>query len=389
MAAKKKISKTSKVSEQENTEDIIQDEAFDKEAGSGEPLKKDTQRQNWFLTINNPLPDFSHEKIYDIVYSSKAFRNAPVYMCLSNEIGENSTPHTHILLCFAYSIRFSTVQKAFSAKAHIDALRGTISQTADYIAKRGTKWENDKKHDTQVDDNFEKTGQSSFHEYGKMPASTSGKKLDMAELYNYIRDGYTDAEILEINKDWLFHINKIREARSVILAGENAKQENSRVNRRTVHKYYYYGNVEQAIDFIYQIHSNELIYVVPEYKNPFDRYDGQKVIIFPYFEGQIKLSDMMLLSSGLTSTLSARYSSGYGCFEHVYLVSLEHIDNLYGLEQSNRKSTWMTFQKSFEQILHFHNNKVDVDYLGKDIVAIPSSSTDSVLASFGMQELHK
>lgn len=47
----------------------------------------------------------------------------------------------------------------------------------------------------------------------------------MAELYNLIRDGYTDAEILEINKDWLFHLNKIREARSIILSGESAKKK--------------------------------------------------------------------------------------------------------------------------------------------------------------------
>lgn len=116
------------------------------------------------------------------------------------------------------------------------------------------------------------------------------------------------------------------------------------------------------------------------------------MIILPYFEGQIRLSDLMLLSSGLTTSLSARYISGYGVFEHVYLVSLEHIDNLYQLEQANRKSTWLTFQQSFEQILHFCNNKVTVDYLGKDIVAVPPVSTGSVasvLASFDMKEINK
>lgn len=372
---RKKSSKTEPTAKSQNTnDDVIQNESFDKEVGKDEPLKKDSQRASWFLTINNPLPNFSHENIRAIAYDSKAFRNAPVYLCYANEIGENGTPHTHILLCFNYPMRFSTVQKAFQGKAHIDALRGSISQTVDYIAKRGTKWENDKKHDTQVDDNFEKTGQSSFHEFGEQPANTTGKKFDMAELYKMIENGYSDSEILELNKDWLFNINKIREARNVIQLGkENKKAKDGVLSDRKVQTFYYYGDVEKAIDYIYSMHSDTSIYLVTDYRHPFDNYSGEKVLVFSYYDRQFNLSELMLYCSSRTRSLPARYNNCVALFESVYIVSVESLESLYSLEQTNKRATWSQFRMNLGSIVYFDGAKIEYKYTGKtNTIALPN-----------------
>ena len=56
---------------------------------------KDTQSRKWQITINNPVEKgFTHESIRVILFSMKSV----VYWCMSDEIGENETYHTHIYL---------------------------------------------------------------------------------------------------------------------------------------------------------------------------------------------------------------------------------------------------------------------------------------------------
>ena len=113
-------------------------------------MEKDTRHRRFLLTINNPLPEWSHERIREGLGQLRL-----QYWCMADEIGlQEQTPHTHVYFVAETSaIRFSTVKGLFPT-AHIDAANGTSAECRDYVAKSG-KWENDEKADTRIDGTFE------------------------------------------------------------------------------------------------------------------------------------------------------------------------------------------------------------------------------------------
>ncbi len=64
----------------------------------------DTQSRKWQITINNPIEKgFSHDKIKEVLEEFKTL----IYWCMSDEIGENGTFHTHIYIHSKSAIRFT------------------------------------------------------------------------------------------------------------------------------------------------------------------------------------------------------------------------------------------------------------------------------------------
>lgn len=56
-------------------------------------MDKDSRTRKWQITINNPADKgFSHDKIVEILSGMKSL----IYYCVSDEIGEAGTYHTHI-----------------------------------------------------------------------------------------------------------------------------------------------------------------------------------------------------------------------------------------------------------------------------------------------------
>lgn len=58
-------------------------------------MDKDSRSRKWQITINNPIEKgFAHECIKEELNKF----NSLVYWCMSDEIGENGTYHTHIYM---------------------------------------------------------------------------------------------------------------------------------------------------------------------------------------------------------------------------------------------------------------------------------------------------
>ena len=166
----------------------------------------DKQGRKWQLTINNPQDKgLNHRTLRLILDDLRSLE----YFCMADEIGlETHTPHTHLFIVCRSPVKFSRLKKLFP-EAHIERARGTAAENRAYVEKSG-KWADDPKSDTSVPGTFE--------EWGELPNEPGqGARSDIAQLYEMIADGMSNAEIMAQNPDLALHIGKMDKIRQDIL----------------------------------------------------------------------------------------------------------------------------------------------------------------------------
>lgn len=167
-------------------------------------VKKIDRSRKWLLTINNPSDHgLTHDRIKDIL---SGFKNL-TYWCLCDEIGENKTYHTHLFVCrISSAIPFDQIKKSFPS-AHIDPCKGTAKQNRDYIRKEGS-YIDTIKAETNLPDTFE--------EWGECPDERQGKRNDLVKLYDMVKEGKSDYEILEENPHYMKNLEAISRTRDIL-----------------------------------------------------------------------------------------------------------------------------------------------------------------------------
>ena len=139
-------------------------------------MSKNTKHSRYMLTINNPLPEWTHENIKEALSQMKLR-----YWAMADEQGlEESTPHTHLYFVAERSqIRFATVKKLFPT-AHIEPARATSKECRAYVQKSG-KWHEDEKAETSIEGTFE--------EWGELPEEKQGQRTDWDLTYEMLDEG--------------------------------------------------------------------------------------------------------------------------------------------------------------------------------------------------------
>ncbi len=294
--------------------------------------QKDTQSNKYQLTINNPLDyGYTHEKIFETCRDS--FQTL-AYLCMADEQG--STFHTHVFVCFGSRVRFSKVKKHFP-EAHIEKCKGTVSDNINYIKKSG-KWKDDTKHGTKID--------GSFEEYGSRPPDSKGKRGDMTELYQMVADGMTNAEILAENQDYILQIDKIDKLRTMLLT---EKYKGTR--RLGLKVVYVYGATGKGkTRGVLDKHGDSNVYKISIYKNPFDSYSAESVLMLDEFRSSLKISEMLDYLDIYPIILPARYSDKYACYETVYIISNWELEKQYREVQTDSPETWKAFLRRIHEV---------------------------------------
>lgn len=305
-----------------------------------EEKERDTRSRKWQLTVNNPLDhECSHTQIQDKVSDMKSC----CYWCMCDEIGENGTYHTHIFLAFNDAMRYSTLKKKFFS-AHMEMAKGTSVQNRDYIRKEG-KWENSKKKETNLIDTFE--------EFGSMPMERQGQRNDITDLYDMVKQGMTDFEILENNPVYLLQIEKVDRARQII------KENQYRKEFRNLEVTYLYGDAGCGkTRSIMEEYGYENVYRVTDYKHPFDSYKGQDIIIFEEFRSSLRIEQMLNYLDGYPVELPCRYANKIACFTKVYLITNVELEEQYKQVQREYHETWKAFLRRINCVTQYIENEV-------------------------------
>ncbi len=296
-------------------------------------MAKDTQSRKWQITINNPLDHgFDHDKIRATLDSLKS----TLYYCIADESG--STHHSHIYVVFSSAVRFSTVKNCFN-EAHLEIAKGTSEQNRDYIMKSG-KWENDQKHGTAIPGTFE--------EHGEMPVERQGARNDLADLYDMVKAGMSNFEIIEETPEHILHLDKIDRARLMV------KAEQFKTTFRNLEVIYIWGSTGSGkTRHVMEKYGYRNVYRVSDYDHPFDQYECQDVLLFDEFRSQIKISDMLNYLDGYPIQLPARYNNRQACYSTVYMISNMPLEQQYPSIREEHMSTWLALKRRIHKVQCF------------------------------------
>ena len=288
------------------------------------------------LTFNNPEKhkNCSHE---DIKATLKKW-DSLVYFCMCDEIAK--TPHTHLYIQLKNPVYFSSVKKAFPA-AHIEEAQGNAEENRAYIRKEG-KWENTEKGTTNLKETFE--------EYGTIPKVGQGRRSDLESLYQMIKDGYSNIEILEVNPDNILKLQHIDKARLEILY-DRYKAER-RLNLSVI---YVSGQTgfHKSRDIL-DSHGDANVYRVTDYKHPFDAYTGEDVLVLEEYRSDLPIGNMLNYLDIYPLQLPARYNNRQACYNFVYIVSNWKLEEQYRNIQIEQPETYQAWLRRIKKVRVYH-----------------------------------
>jgi len=310
---------------------------------------KDTQSRKWCLTINNPVDhNMGHDMVKEVLQEFKSL----VYWCMCDEIGAEGTYHTHLYFCCKNGVRFSVVKKKFPS-AYMRMANGTSQENRDYIRKEGKHEKTDKKATNLAD---------TFEEFGDMPLDRPGQRNDLVDLYDSIKDGASNYDILEENPTVMMSIDKVDRVRQIL------KEEEFKRIWRDLEVTYIWGPSQSGkTRMIMEQYGYENVYRVTDYLHPFDGYSGQDVIIFEEFRSSLRVSEMLNYLDGYPLSLPARYLNKVACYTKVYLISNEPLEEQYKEIQKEVPATWRAFRRRIGEVIEKKNSEGEFTQLRIDM----------------------
>jgi hypothetical protein len=128
------------------------------------------KHRSWCFTLNNFTAD-------DIRVLEAQFADVDCrmkYLLFGEERGEGGTPHLQGYVVFEGPVRFNTAKARLLPRVHLEPARGNFKSNYNYCTKDGV-----------------------VHEFGTKPAQ--GKRNDLAEVVDMIKDKKSMKEIIEAN----------------------------------------------------------------------------------------------------------------------------------------------------------------------------------------------
>lgn len=265
---------------------------------------------------------------------------------MSDEVGGTEhTFHTHVYIVRGSGIRATRIAKLFPF-VHRDIAHGTSQENKDYVFKQG-KWLNTEKETTNIKDSHE--------EWGEMPIERPGARNDLADLYDMIKDGYTDSEILAVDPSYLKYIDKIERVRQTLLSDENKERW------RDLDVTYIWGVTGTGkTRTVMEKYGYSKVYRVTDYDHPFDGYKGQDVIVFDEFRSSLQMTQMLDYLDGYPVELRARYCNKQACFTKAYIISNIDLRDQYPTIQREDDKTWQAFLRRIKEVQVFDGKDVHI-----------------------------
>ena len=119
------------------------------------------QARNWCFTLNN----FDNDDV-QVLHNLPADKVRYVYF--QEETGISETKHLQGFIVAHKRLYLSALKKMVSDRAHFEVCKGTPLQNREYCSKEGG---------------------TNFYESGTLPVSNAGKRNDLAEFKEAVKDG--------------------------------------------------------------------------------------------------------------------------------------------------------------------------------------------------------
>lgn len=280
----------------------------------GEYMSK--RSRSWVLTINYKE---THPTTNDDVLKTILEMTGVAYTAFQLEQGEQGTNHHQIYIAFENAKTFEKIKKVFPT-AHIEIAKGTPKQASDYCTKEESR-----------------IGESII--WGELPQQ--GKRTDMEDIYDMLKEGYTLREIRETYpSQYMRHLPRIQNVQQELL------EEKFGNVFRQLHVIYLSG--ETGIGktrYIMEKYGYDKVFAISNYKNPFDTYKGEDIIVFEEFRSSLPIEVMLRYLDGYPIRLQARYGDKVACYTKVYVISNWDITEQYENIQKYHPKTFEAFKR--------------------------------------------
>lgn len=273
-------------------------------------MDKDSQTRKWQITINNPVEKgYTHEVI---INKAKEFKSL-IYMCMSDEVGEKGTFHTHIYMQFASAVRFSTLLNKYEG-GHFEMCHGSARENRDYVFKEG-KHIGTAKGESNIRD--------SHFEFGDLPVEREGRQNKYDDLFDMIAAGMSNYEIIRNDASYISDLSLFDKIRYEIYADKFSK------TKRDIEVTYVSGP-SSAYKTSYVFENFPGAYFVPGYgKYPFDGYNIQDTLVLDEYAEQFPLTYMNQLMHEFPFQLDARFSNRWACYTKLVIISNIDLRDIY------------------------------------------------------------
>lgn len=312
-------------------------------------MEKNSQLRKVQLTLNNPTEHgFDHARIKEEL----AKLTSCTYWIMSDEIGgKDGTEHTHIYAVFKSPVRFSTLKRRFPP-AHIEKAVATHKSNIEYVTKSG-KWADTEKGATSLPNTMET--------WGEEPKDSNGTDAHLMVLYEYIKEGLSNYEILEKCSDYLFDTDKIDRVRLLL------KQEEYKSTWRNLDVTYIYGKTGLGKSrYVMEKYGYSNVFRVTDYTHPWDTYQGQDVVVFEEFASSLCIQHMLNYLDGYPLKLPARYSDKQACFTKVYIISNIALTGQYPNVHDEQHDVWMALMRRITKVMWFKSKSEIITYNGTE-----------------------
>jgi len=325
-------------------------------------MTNNSQSRKFQITLNNPeSKGFTHDVIIKALTSLKSL----IYFCMSDEIGgETKTYHTHIFIVFINPKLFSTICNSFNGQAHVEVARSSNFINKEYVFKLG-KWQNTEKGTTSI------TGTQ--YEWGELPQERLCPKPELELLYELIKEGKTNAELLDEYPEYMFDISHIDRTRLIL------RQEEYKNVWRNIECVYIQGTTASGKSrYVMEKYGYANVFRVTDYIHPFDTYDcGQEVLMLEEYSSSFRLQDVLNYLDGYPLKLPARYSDKIACYTKVYITTNTPLEMQYPNAQEERSEAWKAFLRRINKVMWFKSKDEIITY----------NSTDEYFSSIGKKSI--
>lgn len=308
------------------------------------------QSRKFLMTLNNPAEKgFDIDACLEKALSLKGLQ----YACLAMEIGaKEQTPHIHMFVYYQNPKSWDTMKKLIP-KADWECCRGTCRQNRDYCFKLG-KWIETEKGTTTVD--------GTQTEYGELPEERPCPKPELALLYELIKDGKSNVEILEEYPEYMLDITHIDRCRLIL------RQEEFKNSWRNLEVTYIYGVTGAGKSrYVMEKYGYSNVFRVTDYTHPFDTYNGEDILMLEEYNSSFKLQDALNYLDSYPLKLPARYSDKVACYTKVYITTNIALEKQYPVIKEESPELWNAFIRRINKVMYFKSKDEIITYDSTDV----------------------
>lgn len=259
--------------------------------------KKDSRNRSWVVTLN-----VEHYSKAEVQEKLKAY----TYIGQMEKGDETGYVHWQLYIENKTAIRFSTLKKKFPT-GHFEVRWGTKKQAYDYATKSKTA----------IPDTVIKNGEIDITE-------TDSPKVSVEAAVSLMERGMRVNEVLVKYPSLWRSMAYLERAQAII------DENNHSMSERDVRVEYIYGQPGTGkTRYIYETHGYDQVYRVTNYKNPFDGYQGQDVLVLDEFYDSIPLDQLLNVIDVYPFKMPARYNDHWAAYTKVYIISNRKLQDQY------------------------------------------------------------